>query len=587
MPLTWTLASGSLPPGLTMSAAGVISGTPTTNGSYPFSVSVTDSTQNSTTGTVTIVIGSSFSITTTTLPNGTVGLSYSQTLAAAGGTSPLIWSATGVPAGLTLNATTGVLSGTPTATGTATIAVTVTDSATPTANTATASLSLTVVAPAFTITTTSPLPPGTVGIGYSQVLTAAGGIGTLTWSATPASLPAGLTLSSGGTLSGTPTAAGSFTIVVTVTDSTSATATARLDVVISVPALTITDVQAGCFIATAGRPFPDPSIKPSPLPAGCPTTYKFAVVGGTAPFTWSATGLPTGLNLAASGTTGGTLSGTAPPAGTISFTVIVTDSLLQKGVLGTSITVAALGKPTSVNITLGGNLGPNIGAGLQPSVVLSMGNTFPFSVSGKVTVSFVSSVGGINSLVTFAGGQTATFNIPAGGQTANVGPITTGTQAGTITLTATQFTDDFGNDMTPQAPTAVSYTVAPGVPVITRVAITSNQTCSPPTCYIVSVTGYSTPRNMTSAVFHFTPTSTTNLGAGVGTLVDVTVQVGSQFTSWYSNAGSNPFGSSFVMTVPFTFSSTGASSAAPFVSVTANMTNSVGASATSAPPTVP
>src|SRR5205823_12172360 len=128
-------------------------------------------------------------------------------------------------------------------------------------------------------------------------------------------------------------------------------------------------VPAGCFIATAGRPFPDPSIKPPNPPSSCPATYKFAVVGGTAPFTWSATSVPTGLNLAASGTAGGTLSGTAPPAGTISFTVIVTDSLQQRGVLATSITVAALGKPTSVNITLGGNLGPNIGAALQSPVV--------------------------------------------------------------------------------------------------------------------------------------------------------------------------------------------------------------------------
>src|SRR5207302_6307291 len=186
------------------------------------------------------------------------------------------------------------------------------------------------------------------------------------------------------------------------------------------------------------------------------------------------------------------------------------------------------GKPTSVNITLGGNLGPNIGAALQPSVVLSIGTTFPFAVSGTLTVGFASSVGGLNSLVTFSNGQpTTVFSIPANTNIATIsnGFVATGTQAGTITLSATSFKDDAGNDMTPQPPAAVSYTVAAGVPVITRVAITSNQTCSPPTCYIVSVTGYSTPRNMTSAVFHFTPTSTTNLGAGVGVVTDVTVQI--------------------------------------------------------------
>jgi len=359
-----------------------------------------------------------------------------------------------------------------------------------------------------------------------------------------------------------------------------------LDIVISVPALTITDVQAGCFIATAGRPFPDSEIKPSPLPAGCPTTYKFAVVGGTAPFTWSATGLPTGLNLTASGTAGGTLSGTAPPAGTISFTVIVTDSLQQRGVLATSITVAALGKPTSSDIILGGNSGGPIAAGTQPAMVVSIGGTFPFAVSGVVTLTYASSVGGDDQLVRFGNGQrTTNFSIPANTSRTPVNDgniVITGTVSGTISLSAT-FKDDFGNDMTPTAPHIVTYTVTASVPVITRVVI-SNASANGMT---IAVTGFATPRNMTSAVFHFTPTSSTNLGAGVGTPADVTVQVGSQFTTWYGSTASNAFGSQFTMTIQFTFSSTGPSTVAPIASVTLNMTNSVGASATSTPVSPP
>jgi hypothetical protein len=194
-----------------------------------------------------------------------------------------------------------------------------------------------------------------------------------------------------------------------------------------------------------------------------------------------------------------------------------------------------------------------------------MGNTFPFRVTGKVTVGFASSVGGINSLVTFAGGPTATFSIAAGAQTAGVGAITTGTQAGTITLSATQFTDDFGNDMTPQPPATVSYTVAAGAPVIVNVAVSNSTTSG----FTLAVTGYSTTRDMTSAQFDFTAATGVTLAAP-----SATVQVGSQFTSWYSDARSNAFGSTFVLTIPFTFTST----TKPVSGVTVTLTNSKGAS---------
>ncbi|WP_300681170.1 putative Ig domain-containing protein [Nocardioides sp.] len=132
-PYTYTVQSGSpLPAGLSLSAAGQISGTPTAAGTFPVKVDVTDSA--ATPATVT----ASFSITVTdhpplaaTGPGDQVGNKGSAitpfTVAASGGTAPYTFSATGLPAGLTLATDTGTISGTPSATGTSAVTVTVTD----------------------------------------------------------------------------------------------------------------------------------------------------------------------------------------------------------------------------------------------------------------------------------------------------------------------------------------------------------------------------------------------------------------------------------------------------------------------------
>ena len=158
------------------------------------------------------------------LPAGTVGMAYpSTTVTATGGTGTYTWSAAGLPLGLTLNATTGVLSGTPASAtgGPFIVTVTATDSASAT-SVKTYSLSIN---PAVAVSGPASLPAGTVGMAYpSTTVTATGGTGTYTWSA--AGLPLGLTLSATtGVLSGTPASAtGSpFNVTVTATDSASAT----------------------------------------------------------------------------------------------------------------------------------------------------------------------------------------------------------------------------------------------------------------------------------------------------------------------------------------------------------------------------
>ena len=117
-PYTWAVISGSLPAGLSLSSAGAITGTPTTAGDSSFTVQVTDAAMLTARASLTITI-TTVSITTTSLPVGISRLPYSATLTATGGTLPYAWSITvgALPPGLSLNGSTGAITGTPTTAG--------------------------------------------------------------------------------------------------------------------------------------------------------------------------------------------------------------------------------------------------------------------------------------------------------------------------------------------------------------------------------------------------------------------------------------------------------------------------------------
>ena len=306
---TWAVTTGALPTGLSLNSSGNLFGTPTAAGTSNFTVQVTDSTSpthQTASKALSLTIGPALSITTSSLPSGLATTAYSQALAATGGTPGYTWSlASGsLPTGLTISAA-GTISGTPTAAGTFNFTAKATDSTSPTAQTATQPLTITIGA-AVSITTAS-FPGALVTTPYSQSLAATGGTPGYTWSLASGSLPTGLSLSAAGTISGTPTAAGTFNFTVKATDSTSPTAqiaTQALSIVVGA-AVTVTTTSLPNGLATT------------------PYSQTLAATGGTPAYSWSiASGsLPNGLSLV-----GATITGTPTAAGTYNFTVQVTDS---------------------------------------------------------------------------------------------------------------------------------------------------------------------------------------------------------------------------------------------------------------------
>jgi Glycosyl hydrolases family 18/Concanavalin A-like lectin/glucanases superfamily/Bacterial Ig domain/Putative Ig domain len=165
--------------------------------------------------------GSAPTVTSSSLPAGTVGSAYSATLTATGATS-IGWSlsAGSLPTGLSLNSSTGAITGTPTTAATSNFTVQATNTANNLSSTKALSITINAGSPSGTspVISTSSLPAGTVGSAYSQTLTATGST-PITWGPATISLPAGLSWNaSTATISGTPTAAASGTYTFTATN---------------------------------------------------------------------------------------------------------------------------------------------------------------------------------------------------------------------------------------------------------------------------------------------------------------------------------------------------------------------------------
>ena len=312
----WTLQSGSLPNGVTLNAnTGSISGTPTVTGTFTFTVQVTDSNGLSATKLETLTVYAAPIITTTPLTY----RSYSSTAVSITNTvttgSALLqtatgWSATGLPAGLSIDGSNGVISGAVATDGSYTIVVKALDL---NGLFDLETITLTIVSKPI-ITTISPLNSAVINVPISTISqTKSQGTATIpttgAWSILSGSLPLGLMLNANtGEITGTPTATGVFTWTVKLIDNAGEWST-------KVESIT---VNSGPTITT------DPLTYK--LYRGASTTITNNATIGTSAIRsgtgWSVTGLPAGLSIDGSS---GVITGTPATIGSYQVTIRATD----------------------------------------------------------------------------------------------------------------------------------------------------------------------------------------------------------------------------------------------------------------------
>jgi hypothetical protein len=274
-PYGFTVTSGTLPAGLALGATtGIISGTPTASGSSTFAVTVADNLGVTLAKNFTIVVaGSPLAISTAaTLPSASQNQTYTQALAATGGTAPLTWSLSSgtLPAGLTL-ATNGTLAGMPTVSGLSTFTVEVSDAG---GLEDTETFSLTVLVPPAIAP--EALGVAVVDVPYSQTLSVSGGG---VWSVS--SQPAWLTITTRdgrGDLSGTPPSAGSFPLTVQAVG----------------PSGTSTKTYTLTVLATVVKPEVVPPVFPPTCVSG---SFSYTLQASPVPDSFIVLGLPPGLKI--------------------------------------------------------------------------------------------------------------------------------------------------------------------------------------------------------------------------------------------------------------------------------------------------
>jgi hypothetical protein len=519
-----------LPSGLTVNTStGLISGTPAvgTDAGSPYSVTISATNAGGTgSATLTLTIKPAPPVITSALTaTGQVGVAFSYTITATN--SPTSYNATGLPTGLSVNTSTGVISGTP-ATGTdAGSPYSVTISATNAGGTGSATLTLTinpatpVIQPPFTAT-------GQVGVAFSYQITATNN--PTSYGAT--GLPAGLTVNtSTGLISGTPTTAGTYTVTIKATNA-GGTGSHTLTLTINPPTPVITSP-----LAATGQ---------------VGVAFSYTITATNNPTSFNATGLPSGLTV---NTSTGAISGTPTTAGTYSVTIsatnaggtgsatlvitikppkpVITSSLTATGQVGVAFSyqITATNNPTSFNATgLPSGLTVNTATGLisgTPAAGTDAGS--PYSV----TISATNSGG--------TGSATLTLTIKPGVPVITSASTATGT-VGTpfsyqITATNTDKNSTYGATGLPAGLTVNTKTgLISGTPTtagIYNVTISATNAGGTGTATLIITIGPFTATGILNMPFSYqipayptgTPTSYNATGLPSGLTVDTTTGV--------------------------------------------------------------
>jgi hypothetical protein len=472
LPYRWT-ALGALPPGVRLSDTGRLTGIPTATGRFVYALDVRDAAGRNSRLTCNLTVGApGLNLESSCpLPSIETGQAVQTRLQVSGGVGPYHWSAVGtLPPGLTLSPD-GELRGAPNAAGAYQFQLVVRDREGLSAG---QSCAWSIRRAPLSISS-CPLPPAQLGQSYDAALAVVGGVAPYVWTFS-GSVPAGLTVSSEGRLSGTPTAPGASTFTVAVRDRNGLVATQQCDHFVTPKPLRI--------------------LGECPLPAATVGSFYRAHAlpdGGVPPYRFRAEGqLPAGLTLSADGWFSGTPE--RPREGSV---VIVLEDARRAGVRRTCSLAAGL--PALNDLRLTGAPTQTAPAGGALPVVLRLDRPYPLPISGTLSLETEAdtgvSDGRLNQpdpAVVFAanGRRQLAFTIPAGQRQFPATVAGPGTVAGYVTVAVSRL--EVAGEPQVALPGAAVVTVPRTAPVLTDA------------CYAVTgsdlalrLTGFSSTRDLT------------------------------------------------------------------------------------------